>query len=577
MDIEVTRRGYKSLEYPLRWQGIPPFAILAGENGSGKSQLLFALSETLLDRHKGREEIASDPPRIKIDNFTCQPTEVFYSTDLSKRITTRSVGIHTLNEFFRTHTDKSRKADIHSSELLRAINQIVPAALDSQEKINYLLSLKDYSLLYASPELLSSSVANHFLQYRYDCVNLQLEGCSDCEIISQMGTPPWAELNEFFGLLGLPYSVNDPTNLRIQQEFQIRLFDSRINRFLLLDDLSSGESTLVRLIMLMYASGRNQRRPRIFLLDEPDSHLHASLIDVFVKAVQEILVKRFECRVIMVSHRVETLSFAPSDSIFTMRRNEPRISIAKGGDHVVAMLSRNLLHVATKSIIVWVEDKSDEEFFNKCVSIAEKAKLWEVDFVPQFLTPTLGNSTSKGGRTVVRTWVQRLRETGLTNVFGLIDRDTSNEASEYVRVLGRYSVENYFCDPIFVFVCLMEKGSDFSDEVKFTTAIHPAAKLEDIPIEDVRKGIIWIAAKVEEHIEAGHCKLQAGNSAVPLQCGQCVDVPQWALDYRGHNLADLIYRIWKIRREDLKQAFVRHPAFWPKEFMDTLSRFVHVA
>ena len=72
----------------------------------------------------------------------------------------------------------------------------------------------------------------------------------------------------------------------------------------------------MRFLLFSFAARKMDGRPKLFLLDEPDSHLHASLIQSFMDVVQKILVETFGFRVLASTHRTETLAFAPEGSLY---------------------------------------------------------------------------------------------------------------------------------------------------------------------------------------------------------------------------------------------------------------------
>jgi predicted ATPase len=82
MSISVTGGRYKSIQSPLEWQDVPPLAILAGLNGSGKTQLLEALA-VQFDTQK-RPQFGNTDIRIEVTGDHFSNADVLLLTDFSK-------------------------------------------------------------------------------------------------------------------------------------------------------------------------------------------------------------------------------------------------------------------------------------------------------------------------------------------------------------------------------------------------------------------------------------------------------------------------------------------------------------
>ena len=96
-----------------------------------------------------------------------------------------------------------------------------------------------------------------------------------------------------------------------------------------IDDLSSGEKTLLAIAaMLSEQKMDGFKKKGVLLLDEADANLHPSMIENFIRVIQEVFIAKHNLQVVMVSHSPSTIALAPKDSVFLMRgedKDKPRI------------------------------------------------------------------------------------------------------------------------------------------------------------------------------------------------------------------------------------------------------------
>src|SRR6185369_12880011 len=134
---------------------------------------------------------------------------------------------------------------------------------------------------------------------------------------------------------------------------------------------------------------------------------------------------------------------------------------------------------------------------------------------------------------IVKKWVGKLDAAPLTRIFlGIIDRDTSNQPTPRIFVTGRYSFENYLLDPINVFcTVLIQTGKNPISGVDISSGDeHVIRTKSDAELQ-----------KIVDFI----CREMAANDSslattktyqVEYTTGQKVEVPEWVVDHRGHDL-----------------------------------------
>ena len=118
-----------------------------------------------------------------------------------------------------------------------------------------------------------------------------------------------------------------------------------------INDLSTGEKTLIALSIFIYQQRKGKFFPKILLLDEIDSHLHPTMVKKFINTLQEIFIREEGMKIIMVTHSPATIAHCPEDSIFVVHRN---------GDKKVEKKSKNdALDILTDGFVSLTESKSN--------------------------------------------------------------------------------------------------------------------------------------------------------------------------------------------------------------------------
>ena len=142
------------------------------------------------------------------------------------------------------------------------------------------------------------------------------------------GIPPWELLNQVLN----EYSCNGysipverisyPIIGKNFEDFQpaISLVNQSTKQDIGVEDLSSGEKTLLALALMIYKQKKGGTFSEVLLLDEIDGNLHPSMIQQLLNVLENILVKKYGMKVILVTHSPTTIALVPDDSVFTMYR-----------------------------------------------------------------------------------------------------------------------------------------------------------------------------------------------------------------------------------------------------------------
>lgn len=93
-----------------------------------------------------------------------------------------------------------------------------------------------------------------------------------------------------------------------------------------LNQLSSGEQTLLAISLIIYKARKGNILPRILLLDEIDSALHPSMIERLLHVIETIFVKERKMKVIMVTHSPTTVALYPKQLVYIVE-NESKCQL----------------------------------------------------------------------------------------------------------------------------------------------------------------------------------------------------------------------------------------------------------
>jgi energy-coupling factor transporter ATP-binding protein EcfA2 len=382
-----------------------------------------------------------------------------------------------------------------------------------------------------------------FLAYRLRAAEALEAGTALVDIPKMLGPAPWDVLNETFQVAEFPYQVVSPVGTKLLDPYEIFLEDPAAKQRLRPIDLSSGEKVLLGLVLWLYNSQHHGRFPRLFLLDEPDAHLHPSMTRHLLGVIKEVLVERHNVRTIMTTHSPSTVALAPAQAVFEMSRTKPRILPSTSQAATIGLLTAGLVTVSPSTRYVLVEDEDDVKFYGVVRDIL-------TDYGPSrdpqainpaptivFLPASTGTGKGKvaGGKSVVQGWVDKFDQPPLDElVRGVIDRDTANAATTRVAVLGRYSIENYYLDPFVVFGVLLD------------ARLAPAVANVSISAGDEHRVRSMDAASLQAIVNAIRSAVEptlASQGAIDTSLrtvtftnAKSVEYPAWMLDYRGHDL-----------------------------------------
>ncbi|WHF52408.1 ATP-binding protein [Chryseobacterium gotjawalense] len=573
MEINFTGK-FKSIT-SFNWTEIPDFVIITGPNGTGKSQLLDLIHNTIINK-QGTSE------RVSISGKSIQPNEVTFLKGEWQLQNTSHVNLSTIQQQLDSYYNNFKSGNYnhnheHQIKMYWACQEIVRKTgkqfnTVTKEEFNKYFP----EILLEQESQLSQKIAEVFYNYRLSEIELKAKGISEEEILKTVGEKPWVVLREIIKESKLPFDINDPSNNGFRDDFQLKLTHQILNEEINFNDLSSGEKVLIALVFYLYNSQEKQVFPKLLLLDEPDAHLHPSMSQQFLNVIKNVLVDKFGVQVIMTTHSPSTVMLAPNESIYEMSRVEPRIKKSPSKNHSVSLLTAGLVYVGEGTKYFLVEDNDDVLFYSFVYNQLTIENQINAD-IPLVFIPASTKDKS-GGKDIVQNWVNKLQDSGLVNIVqGLIDADSGNAVSEGIYKIDRYSIENYLVDPILVYAALIDKERNPSiQDLKLN--IGEEYKLKSLPADTLQKVADTIISLVEPELknyfpDFDHTK-ETEKVEVSFINGTKLLYPKWLFTRRGKTILNEVYnKIFTSPIINFSTLFkaMRKLNMFPKDLMDKLT------
>lgn len=577
--MKITFDGqYKALG-PFTWE-VPPFAIVTGINGSGKTQLLDLIRMAIQEPpNQGIRE------HVQITDFEIEAWQVLHISMYWEQLQEMpAVGLLELQSDaesqwnqFQNWRDKHRHgqpgllAMEPYHELFSAIVKRLDKSRDQITRAEFISAIPNEVIPTRRCHIFNDVFGQTCLRYEMRLRDLRANGMSFEQIEEVNGPPPWKVLNEVFNSASLRFRVTDPSKLDILDKFKCSLTNLEDGKQVDFNDLSSGERIIVSLVFWLYSSRHPAKLPKLLLLDEPDAYLHPSMVRQFLDVVFDTFVRKHGVHVIMTSHAPSTVALAPDDSIYEIRCR-PETSISKvDSRNATRSLAQGLITVKPGARWVLVEDRADVDFYSEICRREGLVNHSRSTVDVAFLSAGAESKESEsGGRGRVEKWVPKLRAAGFTEVFGLVDCDKKGSLSDGLRCLGRFSIENYLIDPLVVFAALVEarqplqvKGVSVQVGAEHEMYAMGQDKLDEI----VRHVIAVVEPKIPDLIPSNKETVEVAyvNGARGM-------LPKWLLSMRGKDLLKTYrdcFRQPNMDPKKLRTALLR-TRFIPDELLELL-------
>jgi hypothetical protein len=609
-DTTIEIKGRRGRLREGSWENVPELAIITGENGAGKTQLLRAIAAGMQTSFPMPTPARRVPPPVDsavkavVLGRSIPPTSVVCATanwavnasDATERhFHERVAQLYTLPERESKNRHVWENNPIYSD--FSAVCGDEGAQGKSKpdiEEFRRRLTPVDIAMSPGQDGPLDVSML--FLAYALLRADLTFQGVSEVKIRERLGEPPWDVVDEILLAAGMPFKATIPgppipSVYAIEhRQYSLAFIDRQTGDLVPLHDLSSGEQVIISTLLWRFSAENRGGYFRLLLLDEPDAHLHPSMVRQFFNVIQKVFVEQRGVMVIMTTHSPSTVAIAPEGAIFILDRSDYGIPRLANRDAALRLLTAN---VPSLSVLyenrrqVFTESASDAKFYESVYRAANKYLVPEIslDFIP------VGNEKD-GGCDRVKAIVNAPELQHNPWIFGLIDKDVSNRKVGRVFVAGlRHSIENYVFDPLVLaiylyhqrivtrsFVGLSEGGTHLD------VAHLPSDVLEAVcdrvasalfgAMEGSRQGALADAAEWDKARTLGESKV-----SVKYVCGLHLQRPAWLCEMKGHaleNLARAAYpQLNKYKRTELLShvldiVFVDVPGLVPSDVCDSL-------
>lgn len=583
MKINITQT-YKSIS-PTPTFELPDLTILTGKNGSGKTHLLESIHQTtstvkdgenyltkkqyiaygklIPNIHAAKHDVGVNNARNRLENLKRAIESHINATDNDDQIF-NSLGPKNQHYFSSIMKRENVKiTDITLDHLLVNMDLLFTSIDDNLFIDQIAWIFKRYSMA------LTRNAANEALRNKgyTDAIYL-----SDKDFVKKYGLPPWYLFNNILEQLNLPYEVNNPIGNERESDFDLKLKHKSEDIEIDVDELSTGEQTILSLVIAIYSNKNTDEIPQLLLLDEPDAPLHPSMSNLLLKIIKDQIINKYGIQVIMTTHSVATIACAPSLSLYKITHDN-KIPNRCTKDDSIELLSKSILNFCVSiesKRTVFVEHDYDSKLYTFLFEILRD--YGKISFItsPSFLQARGDGSNCAD---VIKI-ANALYKDGNRNVYGLIDWDTENKTRKNIVVLGgekRYAIENYILEPHLLGLFLIDKKFILPEDIGFpphTTFLNVCENISNATLQQ-------IVNYVEKKINWGESKQKIVKSK--LINGFTLDIREEYLTMNGHKLQSRCEEAWSELRditrvkEDKKRIILREIAKTIRYFPELVS------
>ncbi len=378
---------------------------------------------------------------------------------------------------------------------------------------------------------------NYYNFFKKSKNNIKNNSISDSEYLRKH-VAPWDLINEIFKENKINFKFNSIELSEFSRDISIssELIKLPTKDRIYFEDLSSGEKTIISLVLKLFASNfyqENLRLPELIILDEPDAHLHPEMSKLLIDVLVNTFVNKLGIKVIITTHSPSTVALAPEESIYQLK-NEPSSSLKKiSKDDALEILTE---FIPTLSIDyknhkqVFVESPTDINYYQ---TIFNKLKS-EIKFTNNIYF--ISNGFGEGSCQQVINIVAALRAAGNKTSYGIIDWDNKNQTKNFTSVHGenkRYSIENYILDPIYIITLFLKlKAYNIHKELNLDTTYNEY-NIGSETVVILQKYTDWVINKIYEKFSALK-KDDKKRSTISYFNNKSISIPSWYLTMNGH-------------------------------------------
>ncbi|MEM1210767.1 MAG: AAA family ATPase [Planctomycetota bacterium] len=612
------KKSYLSLKR-LDVVDFPPFTILTGINGSGKTHLLEAIEKGAVEVN-GIAPTRNSIKRFNWANFVpnkldeVQAARVWsHHQNAEKSFRDRLKNIRSqIEPLFETKTTdpfsweraveylntfaSDRDWGRAKSQLDRYLSDIKRSNGIQERIINQAIGSFGFLDLAADPskvmqssafsvdDIFKQNIASIFTAYHDLLIRNKIyKADQDSRYLSPIGfaarygPSPWEQVNSVLRKCSLPFSVSAPNEHDLHKFTPVITKDGD-DTPLNFAQMSSGERVLISLAMCVYNSGYEAisiAKPRVILLDEVDAVLHPSMAKIAISIIRDSIVLSAGIPVIMTTHSPTTVAFAEDDDVFSIATGGciERCGRQKAIDRLTAGIPTLAVDFEGRRQI-FVEGGIDAYALQRIDKISRRLREFDhsLSFIPTG-SKTVSGYQGGGCSNVIRI-VNDLRQFGNKSVFGMIDWDLKNAPSRFVKVLGEgvfYSLESLVLNPLAIGLLLLQE----SDKIREDIGFNFVNGIDELPDS---------AQTVADIVVSAFTDLKDASATIEVACagGWSVFLPRELCQQRGHDYADALKSKFpslkrlgnhqdSLLRGVIEKVYDNCPSVLPAAFLDAFS------
>lgn len=412
------------------------------------------------------------------------------------------------------------------------INNCLPLTLNSNQTLQFRFA-ELFTIYHAAWE---KNISHRY--YAQTGGETDLFWLEDEDFIKRFGPKPWELANLVLQKGGFRYRFNYPKTTHENARFILRLTDPDEPEIeLKVSELSSGERILLSIILLLYQATTDKQLsilPKLLLLDEIDAPLHPSFTKLLIEILKETLVDKYKLKILLTTHSPSTVALAPKDSIFELKRNPTTLDKCSQTIAIQKLTAGFITVLPSSSRIVIVESNDDASFYselhNALISSGNIDSLMPLSFIP---CSKQDNDGEGGGVSQVKNWAPKLNDLfeGL-GFRGLIDWDSGRKEYGVIKVLKRYSIENYLLDPLTIISIMIKDGVDLFNNCPIPNMnFH---KVIDLSVNVLQELVNNLSVLLEN--KNANLLNFPGKFEVEYLFGKKLNLPCWFRDCKGHDL-----------------------------------------
>jgi ABC-type multidrug transport system ATPase subunit len=304
--------------------------ILSGVNGAGKSQIINIIL--------GYDKISNIniQSKIKINDVEIKKEDIDFRS-FKENIAITEITVSTSQTFLESANNawifyKDYRLDPLNNNVAQYLDSFIEAknillqSFSEQEFNNFEIQEKEFKEKLRKSDFVlrigdkfTNTIGEIFFSHALKISEKMKEVSKKSFQSSMLEEAPWDKLNNLFSQLKLDYrfktnyeivgvEINEQPNLyAVKIDGTIDESNSRK-----LSDLSDGEKTIISLCFASL-SGSNATAKKLLLLDELDSVLNPSLIQIFFAVLKEFFIDK-GVMVIMTTHSPATIALSPNDT-----------------------------------------------------------------------------------------------------------------------------------------------------------------------------------------------------------------------------------------------------------------------